>query len=492
MRFLTLAMKANLVAIALMATLVSPASSYGGFSDVESGAFYADAVAWMADEGIVTGYAPGCFGPDLAITRGDALVMLWRLNGQPDAPAAPFTDITADYQRTAIGWAFARGITVGTSATTVAPDSLVTRGDFVTLLARYVGANGNNAQQPFQDIVRPYQVGPIAWAVTAGVTTGTSPTTFHPERSVTRGEAATFIWRMQGRPSSNVGLDVACGGSGTSGGNTLDCVPDGPSSVGWRGAGLRESDLTDRRTGDVVIRENGAILENFDITGRISVEADNVIIRRGRIRFAGTPDFAVIHNQGTNLLIEDVEIDGADDAENGVWLDSYTARRVDIHSVTADAFKASGDVLIENVVAHDRYAFATQAHADAVQIQFGTKIVITCSLLDWGLPDGYSANDVGVSVSGGQGIWAANNGGGARIDEVLVHNVIVNAAGYPLGIQTETFGSLCNVIATADTGWGAIHPSATQHKGTLEWSNVIDGATGFQLRAPSGPNVISC
>jgi hypothetical protein len=84
------------------------------FSDVADDEWFAEAVAWLADEGITTGITEGCFDPDGVLSRGEAAVFLHRLAGEP-APAGPlpFIDVTADWQFDAVAWLAEEGITTG-------------------------------------------------------------------------------------------------------------------------------------------------------------------------------------------------------------------------------------------------------------------------------------------------------------------------------------------------------------------------------------------
>ena len=74
---------------ALVAVLLVPASPVGavaGFGDVDGGSYFADAVQWSVDNGI-TGIDGSCFSPDQPVTRGETAVWMWRMAGQPEAPA---------------------------------------------------------------------------------------------------------------------------------------------------------------------------------------------------------------------------------------------------------------------------------------------------------------------------------------------------------------------------------------------------------------------
>ena len=114
------------------------------FADVPADAYYADAVAWAVKEGITSGTGANTFSPALSCTRAQMVTFLWRANGSPVVnDAMSFTDVPADaYYAEAVRWAVSEGITSGTTATTFSPDATVTRAQAVTFIYRNVQAQG--------------------------------------------------------------------------------------------------------------------------------------------------------------------------------------------------------------------------------------------------------------------------------------------------------------------------------------------------------------
>jgi hypothetical protein len=114
------------------------------FSDVADTAFYADAVAWAAASGAVTGTTPTTFSPDDPITRAAFITVVWRALGEPRSDAdLPFTDVpTGAFSEDALRWAFGEGLINGTSPTTFAPDAPLSRITTIVLFSRIeVGPN---------------------------------------------------------------------------------------------------------------------------------------------------------------------------------------------------------------------------------------------------------------------------------------------------------------------------------------------------------------
>ena len=118
-----------------------PATSGNAFDDVQSSAWYADAVTWATQKGIVSGYGNGQFGPNDNITREQLAVMLWRYAGQPASIASlnGFTDVgkASDYTLTALQWAVEKGIISGKGNGTIDPTGNATRAEVAQMLMNY-------------------------------------------------------------------------------------------------------------------------------------------------------------------------------------------------------------------------------------------------------------------------------------------------------------------------------------------------------------------
>lgn len=135
------------VAEALYRAEGRPAAAYGGeFSDVASSSEYAGAVAWSAAKGIMSGYGGGVFGANDPVTREQLAVLLWRYAGAPSAEAgeafADESDI-ADYAQAAADWAQANDIITGKTGSIFDPKGTITRAEVAAILHRYL-TNGND------------------------------------------------------------------------------------------------------------------------------------------------------------------------------------------------------------------------------------------------------------------------------------------------------------------------------------------------------------
>lgn len=117
-----------------------PGTSHNPFTDVSRDAYYYKAVLWAVEKGITQGTSETTFSPDDMVTRGQTVTFLWRAAGSVSgAKTNPFTDVERGaYYADAVLWAVDTGVTSGTSTTTFSPNNQCTRAQIVTLIWRYV------------------------------------------------------------------------------------------------------------------------------------------------------------------------------------------------------------------------------------------------------------------------------------------------------------------------------------------------------------------
>lgn len=168
------------------------------FWDVSNGAYYADAVRWAVEQGITTGTTANTFSPNSGCTRAQIVTFLWRAKGSPAPRSAenPFTDVNGGaYYADAVLWAVEQGITGGTAATTFSPDSGCTRAQAATFLWRASGSPAAG-ESNFSDVAdSAYYADAVDWAVANSVTQGTAAGTFSPNAACTRAQIVTFLYR---------------------------------------------------------------------------------------------------------------------------------------------------------------------------------------------------------------------------------------------------------------------------------------------------------
>ncbi|NCG23062.1 MAG: hypothetical protein GWP47_02880 [Actinobacteria bacterium] len=112
------------------------------FTDVTPGRYYDESIGWMHTDGITTGTTLTTFDPDRPATRAEVITFLWRDEGSPSSTlgSSIFTDVTPGrYSDQAIGWASETGTTTGTTLTTFDPDRPATRGEVAIFFGRLNG-----------------------------------------------------------------------------------------------------------------------------------------------------------------------------------------------------------------------------------------------------------------------------------------------------------------------------------------------------------------
>ena len=110
------------------------------FKDVEEGKYYFDAMLWGVEKGIITGYNADTFAPEDQCTRAQMATFIWRLAGEPEAEAkdSPFPDVAeGKWYTTAAIWAAENGVVTGYDDGTFGPDNDVLRSETITMLYRY-------------------------------------------------------------------------------------------------------------------------------------------------------------------------------------------------------------------------------------------------------------------------------------------------------------------------------------------------------------------
>ena len=174
----------------------------GVFVDVATGSYYEDAVDWAVENGITQGTDDTHFAPDGICTRAQAVAFLWRAAGSPVVNyLMPFTDVDEGaYYAEAVRWAASTGIVTGLTETTFGTDSVCTRAQAAAMIYRCTQAQGKGFtgawmfHLPFTDVPE-WAYESVAWCYMNSVTTGVSETSFAPGNDCTRAQIVTFLWR---------------------------------------------------------------------------------------------------------------------------------------------------------------------------------------------------------------------------------------------------------------------------------------------------------
>lgn len=121
-----------------------PAAVSASFTDVTSGQYYAEAVAWAAANDIVNGYGDGRFGPEDSITREQLAAILYRyaeykgydVTGRADLSVYQDQDQVSSYAEEAMSWACEEKLFEGVGAALLSPATNSTRAQVATILMR--------------------------------------------------------------------------------------------------------------------------------------------------------------------------------------------------------------------------------------------------------------------------------------------------------------------------------------------------------------------
>ncbi len=140
----------------------------------------------------------------LRFTYTVAAISMIMIPASPALATSGFGDVEAElFYSQAVQWMVDTGITTGTSPTCFSPDRTVTRGEGAAFLHRMMGEPDGTVPHGFVDITEPWQQEPVSWMVAQGITTGTSSTTYSPDEGLSRGQFAALLHRLEGEPGAS-------------------------------------------------------------------------------------------------------------------------------------------------------------------------------------------------------------------------------------------------------------------------------------------------
>lgn len=188
--------------VEIKVTFMEDNSVLNFFYDVPNDAYYYEAVKWAAENGITGGVGNSLFAPNQPCTRAQIVTFLWRAAGSPVVNyLMPFTDVDEGaYYAEAVRWAASCGIVTGLTETTFGTNSVCTRAQAAAMIYRCAQAQGKGFtgawmfHLPFTDVPE-WAYESVAWCYMNGVTTGVSETSFAPGNDCTRAQIVTFLWR---------------------------------------------------------------------------------------------------------------------------------------------------------------------------------------------------------------------------------------------------------------------------------------------------------
>lgn len=173
------------------------------FTDVAPSDWYAEAVQYVYEHGLMNGTSADSFEPNLPVNRAMFATIVYRIEGSPaTSPNMTFTDVPADeYYANAVAWCEANGIVTGYSDTEYAPEGQILREQMAAIMYRYANFKGIDttasvAQYTDSNLIDDYAVPGVSFCTEAGLMNGVGDGAFDPQADATRGEVATVVMRL--------------------------------------------------------------------------------------------------------------------------------------------------------------------------------------------------------------------------------------------------------------------------------------------------------
>ena len=243
------AMLAFAMVLTLLPGTALAASGHHPFTDVPDGAWYSDAVQYVYEHDMMVGTSSTKFSPDSPTSLGMIVTILHRLEGLSPAAGTAFTDVsTGQWYTDAVAWASTNNIVSGYGNGKFDPDDSITREQMAVILYRYAQykeydttITGSAAVFSDGEQVSAYAVDAVNWAIGVGLLQGVGNNMLSPISGATRAQAATILMRFCENIAPTLYLvtfDVNYAGAGTydvvevADGQTVS-APANPSRSGY-------------------------------------------------------------------------------------------------------------------------------------------------------------------------------------------------------------------------------------------------------------------
>ena len=173
------------------------------YADVSANQWFYAAVQYVSENNLMNGVAENAFGPDIHTTRGMLVTILHRMEGEPEAGEHSFADVAEDeYYADAVAWAAENDIVNGYSDTVFAPEKAMSREEMAVVLYRYaqykgwdVSAQGDLSRYTDSESVSAWSAEAMTWAVGAKVMNGMDGR-LAPQGDALRSQTATVLMRV--------------------------------------------------------------------------------------------------------------------------------------------------------------------------------------------------------------------------------------------------------------------------------------------------------
>ena len=171
------------------------------FIDIAPNAWYKDAVQYAYDNGLMTGVSANEFAPEQTTTRAMIVSILARLEGVTTAEAAGFADVDDEWYATAVNWAANVGVVNGYEDNTFRPNTAITREQLAAILMNYAAYKGEDVSNraslaTYTDQPSTWAQEAMSWAVAEGLINGVTNDQLQPQGNATRAQVAAILQRF--------------------------------------------------------------------------------------------------------------------------------------------------------------------------------------------------------------------------------------------------------------------------------------------------------
>ncbi len=194
-----------ILAVLLFTALLTGTAYAATYGDVSSDAWYAEAVNYVSDQGLMTGVSDNAFAPDSAVTRGMIVTILYREAGKRAyVGKADFSDVTdGAWYYDAVEWGAEVGLVTGYGNGLFGPNDPVTREQLAQILRQYAKMQGADVSKTadissFKDAasVSGWAKEALSWAVAEGLVSGVTADTLAPSGQASRAQVAAMLMRF--------------------------------------------------------------------------------------------------------------------------------------------------------------------------------------------------------------------------------------------------------------------------------------------------------
>ena len=173
------------------------------FTDVKENDWFYDSVKYAYENDLMKGISNTEFAPDSDVTRAMFVTVIYRMENEPQTGKCAFTDVeSGSYYENAVAWANENGIVSGISEECFAPNEPITREQMAAIIYRYAAFKGydittsSSTSYTDNDNISDYAKNAVIWAAEKYVMTGNTDGSFAPKANTTRAQAASVFMRM--------------------------------------------------------------------------------------------------------------------------------------------------------------------------------------------------------------------------------------------------------------------------------------------------------